>query len=99
MTLGIQADHALVVERDDRDHVEVHRCRQRAAVLVVGVVAADLGPAGSGEELNVVTSRKDLGKAANGALIAQALGLENLGRGAVQNAQRIVCFSGVDRLE
>ena len=50
IALGLYADNAAVVRKHRSPAQQFDRCRKYFAVLVVGVVAADLGPSRSGVE-------------------------------------------------
>lgn len=41
------------MKADNSDHVQIHRRRQHAAVLVIGMVAADFGASGSRENADL----------------------------------------------
>ena len=73
VALAVETDHALFMERDDSDDVEVHRRAEGAAVLVVGMVAADLGATGSGIDMDVFMVGIDLRKALDRLDVAMAL--------------------------
>ena len=42
VTLAVKTDHALFMESDNGDDVQIHRRAECAAALVVGMVPADL---------------------------------------------------------
>ena len=73
ITGGFQADHAVVGLFHCGDHIEVDRGGQHLAVVVVGVVAADLGAARRAEIFERIRRAEFLGKGRIQSGIARAL--------------------------
>ena len=53
MTISRKAAKSPAVKGCGRDRVEVYACGKNAAILMISVVAADLGAAGSGVEADL----------------------------------------------
>ena len=72
IALALEADTAVVRRRGGGDDVDVHRRREDAAVLVVGVVARDLGPPRHREQRRLAVA-VDGNKAVEQPLVPRAL--------------------------
>ena len=73
ISLRLDADPSAGTGGSHRDHVEIHTGGQHPAVIVVGVIAADLGTSGRGEQAQVRPVPKAVHKGLDGAAVAFAL--------------------------
>ena len=74
--LRFHADDVVRIGRNDRHDVQVDRTGQHNAVVVVGVVAADLGTAGGRVEAHRAVGAKLLGKMVDRLHVSRALGCQ-----------------------
>ena len=72
-SLGLDDDLSIVGRLYDSDNVKVDACREYLAVVVVGVVSADLGPARRGEESVLADGAEMLCECGHGVLVALLL--------------------------
>ena len=72
---GLDADDVLLVGGNDRYNVQVDGARQHHAVVVVGVVAADLGAAGGGVEAHGAPGAKLVLKLVDDGNVTLTLGV------------------------
>lgn len=95
IALGLDADTGAGTPAGYGDHIQIHAGGQYPAVIMVGMIAADFGPSGSGEEMYLPVA-EGLQKLIDQLRVAKALSLHR--RLAVQGGKKGIVPAAQDVL-